>query len=749
MATSYFIRVKGVVQGVGFRPFVYKLALKLSLKGWVNNDDKGVNILIQGKKSLCDEFLHLLKNDPPKLATLDEIKVETLENEKEHNSFKIIESSNNNNNKSTIISPDIAICEDCTNDINDPENFRYNYALTNCTNCGPRYSIIKTVPYDRVNTSMSKFPLCKKCEAEYKDPLNRRYHAQPVACEKCGPQLFLYDINKALVSKNIEAIKDIAQKINEGKIVAIKGMGGFHIVCDATNKKAIKNLRALKNRPSKPFAVMFKDINEVSKHTKLIKKEKELINSKEKPIVLVEKSKASTLDENIAPNIKKLGVMVAYTPLHVLLFRYLENPIIATSANLSGEPIIKTCEDIYEKISNIVSYVLDFNREIVNACDDSIVQVVDDETQILRCARGFAPVAIKLNKNFNEKVLALGANQKSSIAIGFDNMILASPYIGDLTSLLSMNYFNQTINTFNSFYDFEPKKLVCDKHPSYESTKWAKYNAEQNKNLKLEQIQHHYAHALATMAEYSLDEELIAFCFDGTGLGDDGKIWGGEVLLASKQSYERVCHFDYFSLLGGEKAVKEPRRVALALLFKIYSLEEVLALDCAVTNAFSKKELELFYKMWTKNLNSFDTSSLGRLFDAVASFANILQYQSYEGETGLQIENFYDEKIKESYEFELNKNTISLDSIISNILKDKDKKVICSKFLNGLVNLCLKLALENKDKKVLLTGGVFQNKILLSLLIKKFKKNKIDYFYSKKTSVNDQSIAIGQVYKVL
>lgn len=732
--------MKGLVQGVGFRPFIYNLALKYDLKGWVNNDDKGVNILLSSfdEKSI-ESFLLELKNNPPPLANIDEIIILDEKETTNYNSFEIIESENSNN-KSTIISPDICICDDCISDINDENNFRYNYALTNCTNCGPRYSIIKTVPYDRKNTSMATFELCDECKKEYEDPTNRRYHAQPICCPNCGPHLKLYD-NQNNEINTTETLKEIAQKINSGFIVAIKGIGGFHIICDATNETAVKKLREKKNRPTKPFAVMFKNIDEIKSCANISKKEEETILCKEKPIVIVNKNSNSKISEQIAPNINRLGVFLPYTPLHILLFEYLNNPIIATSANLKDEPIIRSAEDIFAKLGNVVDYVLDFNREIINACDDSIVQVVNDEIQILRLARGYAPLSYKSNSKFNKNTLALGANQKSSISLGFNNNMISSPYIGDMNSIVSMEYFKRSISTFEKFYDFKTQLIVCDKHPSYETTKWAMIQ-----NNEVKQIQHHYAHALATMAEYDLDEDVLAFVFDGTGYGDDGSIWGGEVFIANRSSYKRINHLKYFKLLGGEKAVNEPRRIALSLLFDNFSLEEVLNLDNACVNSFSKNEIELLYKMWEKNLNAPLTSSFGRVFDAIASFANILQIQTYEGETGLQIEKEYDENIQDAYSYEIIDNQLDLSKAIFEILKDKDKTLICTKFINMIVNIICEIAMENRNLKIVLSGGVFQNKILLKEVCKRFREKKAEFYYSKIIPTNDQGISLGQLY---
>lgn len=733
------IEVKGVVQGVGFRPFVYSLALKNNLFGWVNNDDRGVNIVLEGEESSIENFISSLKNSAPPLSKIDSIDMEEKELEN-FSSFEIIESQTTSN-KTTIISPDMAVCDDCIADINDKENFRYEYALTNCTNCGPRYSIIETVPYDRCNTSMKFFNMCEACSSEYKDPLNRRYHAQPVSCEVCGPEITLYNSKNKELSKGMEAIIDLAYLIKKGEVVAIKGLGGFHLVCDATKDETVKELRNRKNRPSKPFAVMFKDINQVEEHAFLSKKEKEIIDSKEKPITLV-KSKNINLSRYIAPNIDRLGCFIAYTPLHHILFKYIKNPIVATSANLSDEPIIRSKDELIEKLSNVVDFILDFNRDIVNACDDSVVQVVNNDISILRNARGYAPTSIKLDKKLDKKVLAIGANQKSTIALAFEDNLILSPHIGDLNSITSIEYFTRTIKTFERFYDFKPDIIVCDKHPNYESVKWAK----SLQDVEVVQIQHHYAHVLSTMAEYSLDEEVLSFSFDGTGYGDDGNIWGGEVFIGNKKRYKRVKHLEYFKLIGGEKSIKEPKRVALSLLFETFSLDEVLNLDIPTTKAFNASEIKLMHTVWLKGLNAPLTSSMGRLFDAVASLGGMAQIQSYEGETGLKIEQAYDSKIVEFYKFKLEEQSINLSLIVKQIIEDKDKELICSKFINTLVEIILSISKEYKELPIILTGGVFQNKTLLELVSSRLRKLKREYYYSKKIPLNDGGISVGQIY---
>ncbi|WP_151942873.1 carbamoyltransferase HypF [Aliarcobacter butzleri] len=739
------ISIFGIVQGVGFRPFIYNLAIKYDIKGWVKNDENGVEIEAYSTQENIENFINEIKLNPPVLAKITNIKIEKNNQIKKYKNFEIIQSSSSKD-KTTIISPDIAICDDCIKDIDDIGNFRYNYSLTNCTNCGPRYSIIKTVPYDRANTSMNDFKLCKKCEDEYKNPLNRRYHAQPVACEDCGPNMTLYNINNGILSYNINAIEQTANLIKDGYIIAVKGIGGFHIVCDATNDKVVNKLREIKNRPNKPFAVMFNNINSIKQYTNMNSQEEEILTSKEKPIVLVKKRLNTNLSSYIAPNISKLGCFIANCGIHHLLFKYLQNPIVATSANLKDEPIIRSKDEIIGKLGNIVDFVLDYNRDIVNSSDDSIIQNVENYKIKLRNARGYAPTHIKIEKDLKNKVLCLGANQKSTIALGFKNNFILSPYIGDLNSISSMEYFNRTINSFKNFYDFVPDTVVCDLHPKYESTKYAFKLLQDNPNIKLIQIQHHYAHILSVMAENGLEDEVLGFAFDGTGYGDDGNIWGGEVFIASRKEYKRINHIKYFKLLGGEMAIKEPKRVALSFLFDIFTLDEILALDSFVVKAFSKEEIKTLYTMWQKGLNAPFCSSIGRLFDAISSFSNILHTQTFEGETGLLIEENYDNSIKDNYEYKILDENIDITPMIRQIIEDKDKKVISSKFINTLVNIIIEISNKHKNLPVVFSGGVFQNKTLLELLIKKFKEQGRVFYFNIDVPTNDEGISIGQLY---
>ena len=549
-----------------------------------------------------------------------------------------------------------------------------------------------------------------------------------------------------MIASKIEAINLASKYINDGKILAIKSMGGFHIVCDASNDETIFRLRELKKRATKPFAVMFKDVDSLRNYAIYSNLEQDILTSQQRPIVLLQKKENQNLSNLVAPNIKKIGCFLPNSALHYLLFENLSNPIIATSANLKGEPIITTKEDIFLKLGNLVDFVLDYNREILNSCDDSIIQVVNEKIIKLRNSRGYAPHSLKVDGKFSKKILSLGANQKSTFSIAFDNKIITSAYLGDLDSIFSIENYKKTVENFLNFYDFVPEIIVCDKHPKYESTKFAFELKDKNLNLELVQVQHHYAHVLAVLAEKSINEDVLAFVFDGTGYGDDKNIWGGEVFIANKKEYKRAYHLKYFKLLGGELAIKEPKRVALSLLFDNFTLEEVLDLPLDFLKTFEKSEIKTLYTLWQKSLNSPLTSSFGRLFDAVCSLANILHIQEFEGQTGLYIENLYDENIKEFFSYDIVDQTIDISKMIKEILKEDDKKIVASKFINTVANIVFEISNLHKDLPIVLSGGVFQNRTLVKILLKEFHKMNRKVYLGEKYSPNDESISLGQVY---
>jgi len=585
--------------------------------------------------------------------------------------------------------------------------------------------------------------MCGSCKEDYENPLDRRYHAQPISCNNCGPVLTLSTQEKIITDEPQEVYKQITDYIKNGKILAIKGIGGFHIVCDASNTQTVEKLREYKQRPSKPFAIMCKDLDQIKKIVKLSSIEEQIVTSKEAPIVVCDKLDAeqNMISSLISPSIDRVGCFLPYTPLHHLIFESLDKPIVATSANLSGEPIITSKDEIISKLP-FIEYIVDFNRDIINAVDDSVVQVIDNDIQLLRAGRGYTPAVIKLKNKISKKILAVGANAKNTISLAFEDTLIVSPYIGDLDSLVSFEYFIRTIETFKNFYDFEPDIIVHDKHPSYETTKWAK-----QQNIELIEVQHHLAHIYATKAEFMLEEkEYVGFSFDGTGYGDDkvnvedregalghGTLWGGEVFVNDVRKY----HFKPIKLLGGAKAIKEPRRVALSMLFEKYTLDEVLALDIDTVKSFKEFEIKMLHSSYIKDLNAPLSSSMGRMFDAMASFAGLVQIQSYEGEAGLLCENEYEDN-NNLFSYHIKDGNISIDF-------DFFRKNLISVFMNTVVKIIVDISkLEKKD--VILSGGVFQNKTLLGLVIQKLNQENIKYYYQKHTAINDSGIALGQNY---
>ncbi|WP_234697140.1 carbamoyltransferase HypF [Nitrosophilus alvini] len=753
------IKINGIVQGVGFRPFIYKLAKEYYANGFVMNDAKGVLIDIDIEDDKIDSFLKAISYKKPSLARIDEISYKTFDSLQRDGFF--IKESCSDVEKSAAVSPDIAVCENCLEEMRNPQNRRYQYYFINCTDCGPRYTITRTVPFDRKNTSMAEFEMCPKCKEEYEDPLDRRYHAQAISCFDCGPGLCIKSKKGKTFAEGIEAIKMAAKLLKKGKIVAVKGLGGFHLMCDATNARSVKTLRQRKNRQSKPFAVMFRNLDQIERVAELSERERELILSKEKPIVIVKKRKIHRLEcykyklaACVAPEIDRLGVFLPYTPLQHILFEYYGCPLVATSANMSDEPIITDSEDLLKRLGNVIDFYIDYNREIVNACDDSVIQCIDDKKETVRLARGFAPKTIKLPFSVEKNILAVGANQKNSITIAIKDKLIMSPHIGDLNTIESFGYFEKTVDTFKRFYDFEPDIIVCDKHPGYETTKWAvKETQKREGEVELLQVQHHLAHIYACKAELGIDEDCLGFSWDGTGYGDDGNIWGGEVFKGDERAY----HFKYFRLIGGEKAVKEPRRAALGLLFEIFSLDEILEMDNPTVKAFSKEEIKLLHQAYEKGLNSPLTSSAGRIFDAVASFAGIIQESGYEGQSGLIIEKLYNDMCSDSYKYEIKDGIIDISQMIRQILTDLNAKncteknckcMISTKFLNTMKNIIVNIA-KKENMPVILSGGVFQNRILSENVIKEFEKEGIRYYFQHDTPINDGGISLGQIWYIL
>ncbi|UFH60766.1 carbamoyltransferase HypF [Sulfurovum mangrovi] len=590
---------------------------------------------------------------------------------------------------------------------------------------------------------MKFFDMCKACEEEYNNPLDRRYHAQPIGCWDCGPTLSLYDkSNNPIQTIQKNMINKVVRLLEDGMIIAMKGVGGYHLICDATNDAAVCTLRKRKQRPSKPFAVMVKDIETANEFAQINAEEKELLLSKERPIVLLKSSTSNAcilpLSSHIAPCLTRIGLFLPYTPLHLLLLQKFNRPLVATSANVTDEPICTELKDL-KKLHGVYDYVLDHNRDIVNGCDDSVVMVVRGDQVILRRARGYAPVSIKLPFDLPKNTLALGANQKSTIAIGFGKEVILSPHIGDLDSISSVEYYKKNIETLERIYHFKPDMIVHDKHPNYESTKHAKSLISHNSLLTVCDVQHHYAHILGVMAEKQLTGKVLGVAFDGTGYGDDGKLWGGEFFVCDFKSYKRVAYLNYFKLLGGSKAIKEPKRVALSLLFDLYG-KEALTLKNPTIDAFSALELKTYFQAWKKNLNSPLSSSVGRLFDAVASLLDVCQVISYEGESGMLLEELYDERVEGYYPFGYSDGEIDILPVIKSMLSEQHINISVSKFFHTLVEIIFTIY-QKYNLPLVLSGGVFQNRILLGLVLEKIPEAIISHHIPP----NDGGIALGQI----
>lgn len=736
---SVTITVKGVVQGVGFRPFVYREAKAHGIRGFVVNTPDGVVIEAEGPR--CEAFIAALRENPPERARIDSFTVTSRE-PGDYTDFDIRDSTLGEG--SVAIPLDTALCPACQREMDDPANRRYRYPFINCTDCGPRYTILQIPPYDRVRTSMKHFTMCAKCQGEYTDPSSRRYHAEPISCPECGPKLTFLD-NNGLEAEG-DPLALAVSMLREGKIIALKGLGGFHLMCDATSDAAVSELRLRKHRKAKPLAVMFRSLEQCERYADIDEDERAIITGAIKPIVIVRAQTGTNLSAEVAPLIDRLGVFLPYTPLHRLVFEAIDFPLIATSANISDEPIIVRTKEIARRLGNVVDGILSHDRSIVNALDDSVVQIAKGRVVMLRMGRGFAPHTISVSDPIEKNILAVGAHQKSAIALGVKKNMVLSGHIGDLGSIEADDYFERTIQTFKRFYDCEPTLLIRDIHPQYSSTQYVK-----GQNTEHCGVQHHYAHILACMAEYGLNEKVLGFAFDGTGYGEDGNLWGGEVMIADTDGYERIGFLKPFALIGGDKAIKEPRRIALSLLFECYSLEEVLALQSPTVEAFLPHEIRQLHHMWLKKINAPLSSSMGRLFDGVASLGGFVQSLDYEGQGGMIMERFVDERVDEPFEFTVKDGVIDVSSMVGEIValsrQPDAKRLISSRFIATVESIMETFASIYPDLPIVIGGGVFQNRALMSRLYRRFGEGR--FYAQQQTPINDGSIALGQLYYAL
>lgn len=767
--TCYQIFITGIVQGVGFRPFIYKLAQELDLKGWVNNSVEGVSIELELTKEELEIFIDKIKLENPPHCQIDNIKI-TSSSIKNYQEFIIKNSDSiNSNKKSALILPDLNVCSDCLREIFDSKNRRYRYPFTNCTHCGSRYSIIKNLPYDRAFTTMNKFIMCVECEEEYHNPENRRFHAQPNACQKCGAHLELWNKKGHCLSKFDTALTESCELIRQGKILAVKGLGGFQLIADARNPEAINTLRKRKYRPHKPFAVMCPNLSMVKKNCLVSSPEEKLLLSSASPIVLLKKidnfkinqgqNHDNFICEEVAPHNPYLGIMLPYTPLHHLLLKELNFSIVATSGNQKSEPICIDELEALERLNLLADYFLVHNRPIFRAVDDSIVKVINNEIMILRRARGYAPLPIKTAVKSSEKlpqILALGGHLKNTISIELNQQIFVSQHLGDLDNPESIKAYQETINNFSKIYDFEPNIIVCDAHPNYFSSQYAEELSQQKKpNIPIIKVQHHLAHIFATIAEHNLKLPLLGIAWDGTGSGLDGTIWGGEFFYISETEIKRIASFLPFPLIGGNQAILQPQRIALGLLNTVYDQLENIPQNLPIFNHFSSQELTLFQKMIDKKINTPLTSSVGRLFDGIASLLNIINDVTFEGQPAMALEFLVkditpDKLYNFLWQYDPNNcNYINISSIVQEIIKDyldnKKLSLIATKFHLTLVEIIKKVAQEVATETVVLSGGCFQNKYLLENAIKSLITHNFKPYWSQKIPINDGGLSLGQI----
>jgi hydrogenase maturation protein HypF len=755
------IAVRGAVQGVGFRPFVYRLAMELGLRGWVNNSSEGVCVEVEGRRADAEKFLLRLESEQPPRSCIQNLEASWVESAGYPN-FEI-RPSETNSATTAIVLPDIATCPDCLGEIRDPGNRRYRYPFTNCTNCGPRFSIVESIPYDRPNTSMKSFTMCSDCRAEYENPTNRRFHAQPNACPVCGPHVELWSGDGSVLLREDEALRATGDAIRRGRIVAVKGLGGFHLMVAAHNRSAVRRLRVRKQRKEKPFALMFPSLDMVKEVCEVSALEERLLCSPEAPIVLLRRRADAEceISDLVAPGNPSLGVMLPCTPLHHLLMADLGFPVVATSGNVKDEPMSFSETDALRRLNGIADLFLIHNRPIVRHVDDSIVRVLMGREMVLRRARGFAPLPIVLKSGArharSKSVLAVGAHLKNAVALSVGPQVFISQHIGNLETEEAFGAFQNIISDFGKLYGASPGIVISDMHPDYPSTRFAQEKAKSG-TPRLSVIQHHVAHVFSCMAENELDLPVLGVAWDGTGWGPDGMIWGGEFFEVTDSSVDRIAHFRPFRLPGGEKAVEEPRRIAAALLYAMSGRAGLEGLDSA---AFSLGELAILRTILEHRINSPLCCSVGRLFDGVAALIGLRQWIEFEGQAAMDLE-FAMERVKtnEAYplhcmkDYEPGENgkprwVVDWFPLIKAILSDRKRSVpsgvISARFHNALAELIVAVAKRAAHPQVALSGGCFQNRYLIERSVTRLREEGFQPYWPQRVPPNDGGIALGQI----
>lgn len=747
------IEIHGVVQGVGFRPFLFNLAKRFALAGEVFNTEDGLRLHVEGEPSQIALFLNHLKKEAPPLSLITNIHVEA-SIPMGFSDFSILE-SRRSHGADTLISPDMAFCDACFGELFDKNDRRFHYPFINCTHCGPRYTIIEALPYDRPHTTMNAFVMCDLCLGEYDDPENRRFHAQPNACPVCGPHVALFDRMKTRVESE-NPVGEAIRLLKEGSILAIKGIGGYHLCLDAENDQALLTLRQRKDRPAKPFAIMVPDLSRVSELAYVDEDEKNVLLSPQRPIVLLKKRFPETISPHVSPGNTYLGVMLPYAPIHALLLETEFQALVMTSGNRKDEPIAIDNEIAFERLAPVADYFLIHDREIRVRCDDSIVRRVSGETRAVRRARGYAPLPVFLKKPL-PMILACGAEMKSTICLTKGRNAFLSQHLGDLNYLETHDFFQETVSRMERLLDIFPEAMAHDLHPDYHSTRYA---LSRGRDIVTFPIQHHHAHAVSCMAENGLDGEVIAIVCDGAGYGEDGHVWGGEVLIASESAFERAAHFEYAPMPGGEAAIREPWRMGLSYLHQVFG-KTGLFMDLPFVKKIDMAKRRIVGEMIEKNIHTPLTSSLGRLFDGVAAIIGLRDRIEFEGQAAMELEMQLphdDVQVMTlppypfSWDQVENRKIIHLEpfiqGVVADVRNDKEISFIASRFHGSLIHLFTAIVRDIEKEsgigRVLLTGGAFQNSILLSGLTRRLSNEGFSVFSHRTIPANDGGISLGQ-----
>ncbi len=748
------IHITGVVQGVGFRPFVFGLASRLELLGWVRNTSAGVDLEVDGSPKAIRKFTQSLREEAPPLARIDEISVDRGE-PYGFTEFQIIHSQPLEGAFQPI-SPDVSLCADCERELFDPKDRRYRYPFINCTNCGPRFTIITDIPYDRPNTTMEPFQMCPECSKEYYDPQDRRFHAQPVACPTCGPSIWL-EVGGRKIAEREAALQEVRKRLQKGEVIAVKGLGGFHLACDATNLETVLELRRRKLRVDKAFAIMMPDLDTVEEHCDLCEEERKLLLSHERPIVIVPRKVESSVVADVAPGQDTLGVMLPYTPLHVLLLE--KQPgfppaLVMTSGNVSEEPIATHNEEARVRLSDLSDAFLLHDRGIQTRCDDSVVRVFENNIYPLRRSRGYAPYPVHLRKE-GIPLLAVGAELKNTFCLTRGKYAFLSHHIGDMENYETLISFEDGIQHLEKLFRVKPEALAYDLHPNYMATRYALERSEQE-NIPTIGVQHHHAHIAACMAENGLDgsRSVIGISFDGTGYGDDGAIWGGEIFLCDYRGYERLYHLAYIPLPGGDKAIYQPWRIAVAWLKRLGL--EVGSLP-SLREALDPEEVLIVQQQIEKNINAPLTSSMGRLFDAASAVCGVRHVVNYEAQAAIEFEALVDYEEKGLYDFIVREKDVDPAPLFQSLINDLNdgisRRKIAARFHNTVVQIVIDACLKIRDRfsvsDVALSGGVWQNMFLLSRTVSALRDLDFTVHIHHEVPTNDGGLALGQAVVAL